>query len=899
MESNSWHSNVIILSIVVLLIVSMIGCTVDNDISIPLAEHPRPDFMRNAWINLNGQWDFALDPDEIGELNGWYNDGSVFDQRITVPFSWAAPLSGIVERNIHIGWYARNLEIPVIEEWINKRIYIVIGASDFGTRLWLNGDFVGEHEGGYTPFEFDLTDVIDKTGSNRLVIRVEDKPVRGRQNGKQAEGFGPVKGKWQTVYLEAHSDTYIRLAQFSPDIDNEKVNLKIELSKATESDMRLSVFFKAKSNETHEDGYYYYSLEPVQKKIPAGHNNINVDIPIYGQHLWTLDDPFLYDVELSLSRKGEEYDRINTYFGMRKIGTERLPDSNDMYITLNNKPIYLQMALDQAYHPEGYYTYPSDAFMREDIQRAKNIGLNGLRIHLKAGISRQLYWADKLGLLIQADISNLNTSSNQGVVSEYGRKNWEYTFQKQIERDFNHPSIFSWVLFNETWGISSNDPSVDEGYPLENREWVKSLYFRAKNLDPTRLVEDNSPNGRNHIISDINSWHNYLPGLQYAAYLDDAVANTYPGSEWNYIGGNKQTDIPLMNSESSAKHAHKDHPTGDFDLSHEYHIMVNTFRKYQKNAGFVFTEFHDVNNNLVIPGSLQNTWNGYYRYDRTKKDWGLDELCPGMTINDFHSAMYLIPGSDFNRIVQPGVSFTLPITASFMTDNVPSEMKVQTVVHGWNRYGEHNEYSSDEFTFQPEPYKVFDLNPVSVQAPNEECLAVLYTYLIDEQEQIRHRNFVPFRVQTIEPEQNKSQDSQQVVLRLEPADYSESEWSIKQVSVLDGLKMWGTGTGYFEYEFPLPEDFEADTIGEVEFLAELGARYVHGKYMKDEYADEGSKFYREDYNPRSDPGYRTNTYSMTDEKNIQVRFILPSMVRISTQYSWKTILPTIGGCCHG
>ena len=130
-----------------------------------------------------------------------------------------------------------------------------------------------------------------------------------------------------------------------------------------------------------------------------------------------------------------------------------------------------------------------------------------------------------------------------------------------------------------------------------------------------------------------------------------------------------------------------------------------------------------------------------------RKTGGLDDLCPGMTINDFHSKIYLIPGNDFNRIVKPGTSFTLPIIASLMTDAVDSEMTVQTVVHGWNRFGEHKEYSSSQFAFQPAPYKVFDLKPVVVQAPNEECLAVLYTYLIDAQGQIRHRNFVPFRVQ--------------------------------------------------------------------------------------------------------------------------------------------------------
>lgn len=794
------------MSLIALILVSMSGYAAGEVMSMHLPEHPRPDFMRDAWVNLNGQWDFALDPDETGETDSWFDDAGVFDREITVPFSWAAPLSGIGERSVHVGWYARNLEIPQGEPWSSNRIFLVIGACDFDKKVWLNGKFVGGHQGGYTPFEFDLTDAMDRTGTNRLVIRVEDKPNPARQTGKQ--GYGDAKGIWQTVYLEARPETHIRLAHFSPDIDNKKVSLKVELSGTAERDLGLSVSFKDKS------------VEAVRRDIPAGREYIEFDIPIPGQRLWTLDDPYLYDVDLALSSGGEEADVIHTYFGMRKIGTGRLPDSDYRYVTLNNKPIYLQMALDQAYHPEGYYTFPSDQFMREEILRAKNIGLNGLRIHIKTGIPRKLYWADKLGVLIRADVPNFDTHNENGIPSGYARKHWEHTFRNQVARDYNHPSVFNWVLFNETWGMESESGSGEPYHP-ESREWVRSLYHLAKELDPTRLVDDNSPDKHDHVISDINSWHRYLPAQIYASFLDNAIENTYPGSGWNYVGENKQTDIPLLNTECGAEHGYRN-GAGDIDISFEYHIMVNEFRRRPKNAGFVFTEFHDV----------IDEFNGYYRYDRTPKEWGLDRLCSGMTVKDLHSEMYLIPGDDFFKTVAPGSSFTVPVTASFMTDTVPSEMTVRTVVHGWNRFGEHKEYFTSQFAIKPKPYAVFDVDPVTFQAPEEEALAVFCTYLEDDQGQIRHRNFVPFRVDEAGPEQKDDRLSQQISIRLEPDGFAQSSWSKQQMSILDGLKVWGTGTGYFRYDFRVPGNIAIDDIQEVEFLAELSARAVQSKYLR-------------------------------------------------------------------
>ncbi len=829
------------LLLVFMLVISLVANCSSNKTGIPLAEHPRPDFMRDAWLNLNGQWDFALDPLEEGEQEAWYRASSAFDKKITVPFSWASPFSGIEEPDVNIGWYSRTFTIPENSNWSDKRIFIVIGASDYETKLWLNGSLISDHEGGYTPFEFELTDLINRTDVNTVVIRVEDKSVSGRQTGKQND-YGPAKGIWQTVYLEGRSENWFRLVHFTPDIDNEKVSVKFSLEKPADNDMIIAVIFE------NQD------LEPAQRTIPAGNDEYTFDIPVTDQRLWTLDDPYLYNVDVILGDGSEEYDRVRSYFGMRKISTGRPPGSDDMYIMLNNKPVYLKMTLDQAFHPESFYTFPSDDFIREEILRAKNIGLNGIRIHIKTEMPRKLYWADKLGVLVQADIPNFRLNNETGIADEYAKNNWKYTAYNQIMRDFNHPSIFCWVLFNETWGLEGRGQY--RGYPQENREWVISLYNWAKELDPTRLVEDNSPDKYDHIVSDINCWHRYLPAQIYASFLDNAMENTYPGSGWNYIGDNVQTDIPLLNTECGAEHGYR-YGTGDIDISFEYHIMINEFRRRLTNVGFVFTQFHDV----------IDEWNGYYRYDRTIKEWGLDELSPGMTINDFHSDMYLIPGNDFFKTVQPGDSFSIPITASFTTDELPHEMTVRTVVHGWNKFGEQKEYWSGQFTIQPKPYSVFDVEPVTFQAPNEECLAVMYTYLLDDQGQIRHRNFIPFRVVADDLEQDNNPTPSQYSIRREPDAYSQSNWSVKQVSILDGLKVWGTGTGYFEYEFNIPEDLTRDDIQDIEFLAELSSRHIQGKYTREgDELEYTGKHYESIGENAFDPGYGFNTFPMTDDK---------------------------------
>src|SRR5690606_14049483 len=326
--------------------------------------------------------------------------------------------------------------------------------------------------------------------------------------------------------------------------------------------------------------------------IPQGAEQVQFDISIPDPILWTLDDPHLYDVTATLSGDGLQPDILHTYFGMREIGVVDLPGTDFPYIALNGEPVYLQTTLDQAYHPEGFYTFPSDDFMRDEILRSRRIGLNGMRIHVKVGIPRKLYWADRLGMLIMADVPN-----SWGEPTPEMRREVEYALERMIERDFNHPSIFAWVPFNESWGLQTRADGEGqfEGSVIlpETQEWVVSVYRRAKELDSTRLVEDNSVCCFGHTETDINSWHVYTTGYAMPEHLDEVVARTHPGSEWNFLDGYAQGRQPLFNSEFGNVWGYEG-STGDVDWSWDYHIFINDFRRRPKIAGWLYTEHHDV-----------------------------------------------------------------------------------------------------------------------------------------------------------------------------------------------------------------------------------------------------------------------------------------------------------------
>lgn len=796
--------------------------------TIPLPEHPRPDFERALWQNLNGHWSFTFD-ETIASKALAENKSTSLDRQILVPFPWGSKLSevenigdspyrnasGETDTKGDIGWYGREITVP--KSWEGKRVFLVIGASDWDTQVWLDGKEVGRHQGGYIPFECELKDV-QFGQKQQLMIKADDTSSDAHLYGKQ--GYGNARGIWQTVYLEARGENYIRSIHFTPNIDNSTVQVDVAFSAPTAVDEVFKLVFKTGDQET-----FVGKVE--------GKDHAQYIIPIKNQHLWDLDDPFLYEVTASLG----DQDEVNTYFGQRKVGVIQFPGADYNYVALNNKPIYLQLCLDQSYHPEGFYTFPSDEFMKNEILISKKLGLNGNRIHIKVEVPRKLYWADKLGLLIMADTPNF-----WGQPIPEAREDWERCLRGQVERDYNHPSIFAWVNFNETWGLKEKDGT----YLPETQEWVRSMYHLTKSLDPSRLVEDQSACNRDHVESDINSWHAYRPGHMWEKEIKMYVDNTFPGSSFNYIGENKQTDAPMINSECGNVWGYEG-SAGDCDYTWDYHIMIDAFRRYPKCAGWLYTEHHDV----------INEWNGYVQYDRSPKIDGLDELVPGMTMADFQSLYYISPERYLYTEPKGGEKLDIPFYASFMTDKNPGALTLETELVGWNQLGEFKSYENGKTPVVFEPFMSRTAGSVAVNIPEAKGIYLLRMVLKGDGK-VLHHNFLTFRVK----EGTDMKADNACMLTFAPASFTDQKWSLKQTSVYDGLKVDGFGNGYFEYEVSIPEQIEFDKIASAELVFEASSKEPFGKdfdksEIEDNYMLGGGTF---------DHCKSANSYAMTDTK---------------------------------
>ena len=802
----------------------LLGACSGNKVSesIPLPEHPRPDFERAQWVNLNGYWSFTFD-EALAQKALAGEDCSVLDSKILVPFPWGSKLSEVEDKG-DIAWYGRKITVP--NSWKGKRVFLVVGASDWDTQVWLDGNEIGRHQGGYTPFECELKDVTFGK-AQQLIIKADDTSSNAHLYGKQ--GYGNARGIWQTVYLEARGENYISSLHFTPDIDNSSVKVDVVLAAPAAEGETFKLAFKTGDQDT-----FTGELD--------GKDCASFTIPVKDQHLWDLDDPFLYEVTASL---GDE-DEVNSYFGQRKIGVMPFPGADYNYVALNNKPIYLQLCLDQSYHPEGYYTFPSDEFMKNEILLSKKVGLNGNRIHIKVEVPRKLYWADKLGLLIMADTPNF-----WGEPVPEAREDWENCLRAQVERDYNHPSIFAWVNFNETWGLFT-----DRVYLPETQEWVRSMYHLTKSLDPSRLVEDQSACNHDHVESDINSWHAYCRGYVWESEIKKYVDGTYPGSTYNYIGGNVQNGAPMINSECGNVWGYEG-SAGDCDFTWDYHIMMDAFRRYPKCAGWLYTEHHDV----------INEWNGYVKYDRSPKIDGLDELVPGMTIADFQSPYYISPEKYLYTENKAGSWVDLPLYASFMTDKDPGKLTISTELVGWDQLGRFDSFEKQDTPVEFEPYLSRTVASQRVHMPEQSGLYLLRIVLKNDKGDVLHHNFTTFRVK----DGNAPASEKTRILTFAPSSYTASEWSLGQTSILDGLKVDGFGHGYFEYTITMPKDIDMERISSAELVFEASAKQQFGK---DKEGDE----IQGDYmlgKGTFDPCKSANSYAMTD------KVLWPSKMQVS------------------
>jgi len=792
---------------------------------IPLPEHPRPDFERSAWVNLNGVWDFEFDSLNVGATAKWQNGAALFSKKINVPFPWGSPLSGVKDA-ADIAWYKKSITVP--KAWSGKRTFVTIGASDWETTIWLDGNLLGKHQGGYTPFSFELTPYLKYDTPQNLIIRVDDKRRDFTLYGKQ--GYGNARGIWQTIYLESRGATYLESVHFTPDIDKNVVKAEVVLSSEQATPTEVTIRIKTPTADIIS-----------KNAVPKNSDHAVFEIAIPNPRLWTLDDPYLYETEIKLND-----DVVKSYFGMRKISVVNLPNTDYPYIALNNQPIYLQLTLDQSYHPEGFYTFPTDDFMKNEIKLCKDIGLNGIRTHIKVDVPRKLYWADKLGLLVMSDLPN-----SWGEPDEKMQAESEYTLREMIKRDYNHPAIFSWITFNETWGLQTKvteDGKTSSKYLPRTQNWVASMYYLAKSLDPTRLVEDNSICcGAGHTETDINSWHEYLPGWAWEDHLKMIDKNTYEGSTFHFEKGFKQGGQPNINSECGNVWGY-DGSSGDVDWSWDYHRMMNTFRKYPKVAGWLYTEHHDV----------INEWNGYWRFDRSKKFTGLSDLSPGMSDKDFHSDFYLSTGNDICSTKKGGETLEIPLFLSVMSGKAikNNQLVMEFKVEFMDKTGENQLLAEGKTNIPYQAWMQKPLNSLNIQVPGIAGLGIVHLVLKDSEGQVLHHNFYHFVVKS---DKNKEQVK---IFEVPAKTYSKAEWSQKTWNVLEGLKVNGAGKGFFEYQIPISKETNIAKMKEAYVLFEASAKQLFDKDKSPDFNKNQDYMLGAKVSPHKNP----NAYPMSDEQ---------------------------------
>ncbi len=582
-------------------------------------EHPRPDFERAQWMTLNGKWDFGFD--------------DKFGRSITVPFCWESELSGVAKKGETTGWYRRTFTIP--SDWKGKHAWLHFDAVDEEAQVWVNGKELGSHHGGYSAFEFDLNNVAKAGESATVVVRAFDPTDQELPVGKQTPGwYTYTSGIWQTVWLEARPEHHIKSFALTPRQQGEKWFIDIDAVPSPIA--RVTVDAPQPSEADFRIRVTGAGIKAADVELKMGHWRSS--IPIENPRLWTPDSPALYEVTLESSE-----DRVKTYFGLRTISRGKFGDLTHESIFLNGQPVYWRGALDQSFNPKGIYTAPSDEFLKHDMELAKAAGIQFLRIHIKADEPRRLYWADRLGVLIMQDMpsASFQNPAKRGA--------WEETMRATIARDRNHPAIFAWVAFNETWGLSyfrNSQPAYPQN--LDTQKWVEAMWREMKQTDPSRLVEDNSADKRDHVATDINSWHFYIDDYQRAkAAIENVVANTMAGSNFNFVKDRVQDTAPLINSEYGSVSA----GGGDRDVSWGFHYLTNELRRHEKVQGYIYTELSDIE------------WehNGFYNYDRSAKEFGYDAYVPGMGTRDLQGEDYI--GYDDPPMMKAPV-FSLPVFVS-------------------------------------------------------------------------------------------------------------------------------------------------------------------------------------------------------------------------------------------
>ena len=483
--------------------------------AIPRSEHPRPDFERDNWICLNGEWDFSLDEKK-------------FDRTIIVPFAFETELSGIGDKEFHkMVWYRKTFKLP--ERMKEKRVILHFGAVDYACDLWVNGTYIREHKGGQTSFSADITEAVAADDENVIELKVFDdyedmEMPRGKQFWEQESRgifYTRTTGIWQSVWIEAVEPLYLESCYITPEFDDNCVRFEYRLSKNGASAVEFSIAFEGK-------------FAACVSAVPNGKKGmVKVQLDQTGlkswnfeeELAWTPETPRLFDVEIRTYDEKGVTDLVRTYFGMRKVSID-----NGKFM-LNNREYYQKLVLDQGYWEESLLTAPSDEAFIKDIELTKAMGFNGVRKHQKVEDPRYLYHADRLGLLVWGELGSAYLYSREYA----GRMYTEWI--EAVKRDYNHPCIVAWTPLNESWGVQ--EIKADK----YQQAHCNALMYMIKSVDTSRVVIDND--GWEHTCGDLLTIHDYTAsGKVLKKHFEslEAVLSLCPGRRslfadgWSYQG---------------------------------------------------------------------------------------------------------------------------------------------------------------------------------------------------------------------------------------------------------------------------------------------------------------------------------------------------------------------------
>ncbi len=566
--------------------------------SFPRPEHPRPQFQRADWVNLNGRWTYVFDFGRSGRQRGFQDKEGFADMThggvITVPFCPESKLSGVQHTDfIECMWYHRELIVPAA--WDGRRVILHFGGVDYDAEVFIDGVSVGRHWGGTVAFGFDITAHIIPGETHNLVVYVQDDVRSGHQPaGKQCPDFRSrgchytrTTGIWQTVWMEAVSEFGLQDVQITPDLDRQRFVI-VPAFYGLQSGLRLRA--------TLTDGETI-----VAQRESAAANGVYSDLLLQEARSWSPDSPFLYDLVLEVLDGDLVLDTVTSYAGLRKIHIE------GNQVLLNNEPLMLRLVLDQGFYPDGIWTAPSDVALKRDIELALRSGFNGARLHQKVFEPRFHYWADRLGYLTWGESSSWGID----ITDPVSARNFLTEWREIVVRDRNHPSIIAWTPFNET--------REGAGHPQHARLHADA-YDLTHHLDPTRPVNDAS--GYVHVKTDLWTVHTYNqdPDSLREQLRPDPEAGVWrnaPDYEVSYAGQPYIVDefggikwIPAADqvfAEDSWGYGEDPQTLEAFYARLEG--LVDAVLSHEHICGFCYTQLTDI----------EQEQNGIYNYDRSTK----------------------------------------------------------------------------------------------------------------------------------------------------------------------------------------------------------------------------------------------------------------------------------------